>query len=152
MTTPKVAISVDSPRAAVKEFKAATLDDTDCFRKTLDRIDTDLAAMTARANAWSTGDVDALRKLEYTDQMSICQAALSEGPFTQTHGLNGISDRAHQAWLDAAATALEKNKVTFAVLPIARLLKPDAYLSRLRAMGYTVEEPASRAQAATNTN
>jgi hypothetical protein len=152
VTTPKVAVTVDSPRAAVKEFKAASFDDSDCFRKTLDRIDTDLAAMTARANAWSTGDLDALRRLEYTDQMSICQAALSEGPLTQTHGLNGITERAHQAWLDAASAALEKNKVTFALLPIARLLKPEAYLSRLRAMGYTVEEPVSRTQAAAKTN
>ncbi|HEY2344865.1 MAG TPA: TraB/GumN family protein [Xanthomonadaceae bacterium] len=144
ITRPRVAITVDSPRAAVKEFKSTALDDTDCFRKTLDRIDTDLAAMTARANAWSTGDLDALRKLSYTDQMTICQAAISQGPLTQPHGLDGISAHAHQAWLDAASKALENNKVTFATLPIERLLKPEPYLSRLRAMGYTVEEPASR--------
>ena len=141
ITTPKVAVTVDSPRAAVKEFKHAALADGDCFAKTLDRIDTDLATMTARANAWSTGDLDALRRLPYTDQMTVCQAALSEGPLTQTHGLGGISAHAHQAWLDAASAALEKNRVSFAVLPIARLLKPEPYLSRLRAMGYTVEEP-----------
>lgn len=145
ITTPRVAVTVDSPRAAVKEFKAATLDDADCFRKTLDRIDTDLAAMTARANAWSTGDLDALRRLPYTDQMTVCQAAVSQGPLTQTHGLDGISARAHQAWLDAATAALERNKVSFAVLPIERLLKPEPYLSRLRAKGYVIEEPASKA-------
>ena len=149
VTTPKVAVTVDSPRAAVKEFKANALDDTDCFGKTLDRIDTDLATMTARANAWATGDLDALRKLPYTDQMTVCQTALSEGQFTHTRGLGGISARAHQAWLDAATTALEKNKVTFAMLPIARLLQPDVYLSRLRALGYTVEEPASLTHATT---
>jgi hypothetical protein len=142
VTTPSVAVTVDSPRAAVKEFKTAELDDIDCFRKTLDRIDIDLATMTARANAWSTGDLGALRKLPYADQMSVCQAAVSGAGFTQTHGLNGISARAHQAWLDAATSALEKNKVTFATLPIARLLNEDAYLSRLRAMGYAIEEPA----------
>ena len=151
ITTPQVAVTVDNPRAAVREFKTIALGDTDCFRKTLDRIDTDLVTMTARANAWSTGDLDALRKLPYTDQMTVCQAALSETQFTQTHGLDGISARAHQVWLDAAVAALEKNKVTFAVLPIARLLKPDPYLSRLRALGYAVEEPASKAQAAVDT-
>jgi len=145
ITIPKVAVTVDSPRAAVKEFKKTALDDGDCFRKTLDRIDTDLVAMTARANAWSTGDLDALRRLPYTDQMSACQSALSQGSLTQTHGLGGISDRAHQAWIDAASAALEKNKVSFAVLPIARLLKPEPYLSQLRARGCTVEEPASKA-------
>jgi len=152
ITTPQVAVTVDNPRAAVKEFKTTALADTDCFRKTLDRIDTDLVTMTARANAWSTGDLDALRKLPYTDQMTVCQAALSETPFTQTHGLDGISARAHQAWIDAAVAALEKNKVTFAVLPIARLLKPEPYLSRLRALGYTVEEPASKTQPVAETS
>jgi uncharacterized protein YbaP (TraB family) len=143
VTTPSVAVTVDSPRAAVREFKATALDDIDCFRKTLDRIDSDLATMTARANAWSTGDLGALRKLPYADQMSACQAAVSGTQFTQTRGLDGISARAHQAWLDAAAIALEKNKVTFATLPIARLLNPEPYLSRLRAMGYTIEEPVT---------
>jgi hypothetical protein len=100
--------------------------------------------MSARANAWSAGDLDALRRLPYTDQMTVCQAVLSEGPLSQTHGLDGISARAHQAWLDAASDALEKNRVSFAVLPIARLLKPEPYLARLRAMGYTVDEPASK--------
>jgi hypothetical protein len=151
ITTPKLAVTVDNPRAAVKEFKITVLGDADCFRKTLDRIDTDLGAMKARANAWSTGDLDALRSLPYTDQMTVCQAALSEGQLTQTHGLDGISARAHQAWINAAAAALEENKVTFAMLPIARLLKPEPYLSRLRALGYTVEEPASKAQAAVET-
>ena len=28
-------------------------------------------------------------------------------------------------------------------LPIARLLNPEPYLSRLRAMGYTIEEPVT---------
>lgn len=151
ITTPKLAVTVDNPRAAVKEFKSTALADSDCFRKTLDRIDTDLGAMKARANAWSTGDLDALRRLPYTDQMTVCQAALSEGQLTQTHGLDGISARAHQAWIEAAVAALEKNKVTFAMLPIGRLLKPEPYLSRLRALGYTIEEPASKPQAAIET-
>jgi len=151
ITTPKLAVTVDNPRAAVKEFKATALADAECFRKTLDRIDTDLGAMKARANAWSTGDLDALRRLPYTDQMTVCQAALSEGQLTQTHGLDGITARAHQAWIDAAVAALEKNKVTFAMLPIGRLLKPDPYLSRLRAMGYAVEEPASKTASASET-
>jgi len=151
ITTPKVAVTVDNPRAAVKEFKTAAMSDTDCFRKTLDRIDTDLDAMKARANAWSEGDLDALRKLPYTDQQTACHDALSEGRLTLTHGLDGISGHAHQAWIDAATAALEKNKVTFATLPINRLLKPDPYLSRLRALGYAVEEPASKTRSAAET-
>ena len=148
VTTPTVAVVIDDPRAAVKEFKGAALDDIDCFRKTLDRIDTDLDAMTARANAWSTGDLDALRKLPYTSQMTTCAAAVSETHLARTHGGTDIEARAEQAWLDAATSALTNNHVTFAMLPIARLLKGDGYLSSLKAMGYAIEEPAATAQAA----
>jgi hypothetical protein len=143
VTKPQVVVSVEHPRAAVKEFKSSALDDTECFRKTLDRIDGDLAAMTARANAWSRGDLAALRRLPYTDQMTICHAVLSEGGLSQTHGLAGINARAHQVWIDAVVAALEKNQLTVATLPIGRLLQPDPYLSRLRALGYVVEAPAA---------
>ncbi len=147
IVAPKVDVTVDSPRAAVKEFKSSALADGDCFSKTIKRIDSDLATMTARANAWATGDVDALRKLPYDDQMTACHAALSQSGLSQTHGLVGISARARQVWIDAATSALERNKVTFAMLSIDRLLTSDPYLSRLRALGYTVEEPASKAPA-----
>ena len=147
ITTPKVAVTVDSPRAAVKEFKSGNLADMDCFRKTLDRIDTDLTTMTARANAWATGDIDALRKLPYDDQMTACRDALSQSGLSQTHGLEDISARARRAWLDAATSALDRNKVTFAILPISRLLTPEPYLSNLQSKGYTIEEPKSAAPA-----
>ncbi len=149
ITTPSITITINDPKVAVREFKTSALDDLECFRKTLDRIDTDLGTMTARANAWSTGDVDALRKLPYTDQMAACAAAVSETQLARKRGGADIEARAEQAWLDAAAKALEGNQITFAMLPIARLLKPDGYLTRLRKMGYAVEEPASPTQAGT---
>lgn len=143
-TTPTIEVAFDNAKVAIKEFKASALDDRECFRKTLDRIDTDLDAMTARANAWSMGDIDALRKLPYTDQMGACMAAISETQMAQKRGAVGIEVRAQQAWLDAAAKALDTNNVTFAMLPISRLLRTNGYLARLKAMGYAVEEPASK--------
>ncbi len=148
ITTPTIELALDNPKAAIKEFKTSALDDRECFRKTLDRIDTDLGAMTSRANAWAAGDIDALRRLPYTDQRTACAAAISETQLAQKSGIGGIDARAQQAWLDAAAKALDTNDVTFAMLPIARLLKPDGYLARLKAMGYAVEEPASKAPVA----
>jgi hypothetical protein len=143
ITTPSITITIDDPKAAVKEFKVSALDDLDCFGKTLDRIDTDLGVMTVRANAWSTGDLNALRKLPYTDQMAACAEAISETQLARKRGGADIKARAEQAWLDAATSALTNNHVTFAMLPIARLLRPDGYPARLQAMGYTVEEPAA---------
>jgi hypothetical protein len=141
LTPTRIELVIEEPRAALKEFKNGSLDDLDCFRKTLDRIDTDLAAMTARANAWATGDLDALRNLPYTDQFAACEAAITESSLARTRGVSDIEARVEQAWVDAATRALASNRVTFAILPIARLLKGDGYLSRLQAQGCRVEAP-----------
>lgn len=140
-TAPRVELVLDDPRAAIKEFKSASLDDLDCFRKTLDRIDTDLGTMTARANAWATGDLDALRKLPYIDQMTACRSAITEASLAHKRCMTDVAARVEQAWLDAATTALAKNQVTFAMLPIIHLVDAEGYLSKLRAQGYAVEEP-----------
>ncbi|GAA0723342.1 TraB/GumN family protein [Dokdonella soli] len=142
-TTPRVELVIDEPKATLKEFKSTPLNDLDCFRKTLDRIDTDLGTMTARANAWATGDLDALRKLPYTDQMTACRAAITEANLARKRGMTDVDTRIEKAWLDAASAALVKNQVTFAMLPIRHLLAADGYLSRLRTQGYAVEEPGA---------
>jgi hypothetical protein len=45
--------------------------------------------------------------------------------------------------MSAAETALEKNNVTFAMMPIQRLLSAEGYIAKLKARGYRVEEPES---------
>jgi len=142
-TVPRVELALDDAKATIKDFKSTSLDDLDCFRKTLDRIDTDLVAMTARANAWATGDLDGLRQLPYTDQMIACRSAVSEASIASKHGMDDVDARVERAWLVAATTALDENDMTFAMLPISHLLDAEGYLSRLRAQGYVVEEPES---------
>jgi flavin-binding protein dodecin len=44
-------------------------------------------------------------------------------------------------WLAAAQAAIAKNKTTFAVLGVSEVFSPDGHLEKLRALGYTVEEP-----------
>jgi hypothetical protein len=143
LTSPKVELAIEDPKTALKEFKKDPLDDLECFRKTLDRIDTDLAAMTARANAWATADLDALRSLPYTDQMAACRAAITDSNLARTRGAGDIDARVEQTWVAAATRALASNQVTFAMLPIARLLSSDGYLWRLQAQGYVVVAPDS---------
>ena len=46
-----------------------------------------------------------------------------------------------QNWLDAVDAAFATNRSTFAVLSMRALLRPDGWLAKLRAKGYTVEEP-----------
>lgn len=138
---PEYTVQVDDPRAAVKAFKQGAMDDLDCFRKTLDRIDSDLDTMTVRANAWATGDVDALRKLPDADQREACIAAVTGTDLARERGIADLPERVQNAWLDAASAALAKNRVTFARLPIGDLLSKDGYLAKLKSKGYVVESP-----------
>ncbi|MEO8460159.1 MAG: TraB/GumN family protein [Dokdonella sp.] len=139
--TPTVTIEVDNPRVAVKSFKSSELDDLECFRRTLDRIDRDIGTMTARANAWATGDIDTLRKLPDSDQRIACLAAITQTRLAKDLGVVDIEARVREAWLDAATSALTKNVSSFARLPVADLLASDGLLAKLRTLGYVVESP-----------
>jgi uncharacterized protein YbaP (TraB family) len=135
-------IPMENPRAAVREFKKAQLDDVDCFTKTVDRLESDMDAMTTRANAWSLGDIEAIRKLRFPDQKQSCNAAIMDSKWIG--GMAGAADlrtRVKATWLAAAEKSLAANKSTFAMLPMSDLLNPDGLVASLRAKGYQVDEP-----------
>lgn len=96
------------------------------------------------ANAWSVGDIPALRQLvpvyalQPTHQESKCTVALYGGE----QRANEFVARRTEAWLSAAERALRENKSTMAVVSMAELFAPDGYLAGLRARGYTVVEPS----------
>lgn len=135
------AIKVDDPKATLKAFNASSLDDVECFRKTLDRLETDLAVMRTRANAWATGDIDTLRALPYDDQGLACLSALTESGFSQKMGIANIQEKIAQRWYQSVDEAVRDHRVVFAVLPITQLLKPDGVVAKLQAKGYEVEAP-----------
>ena len=141
IVSPVVRMKIKDPKKAIKEFSGTSLSDLECFRKTLDRLETDLAAMTLRANAWAVGDVEALRALPYDDQNRACFRAMTEASVAQKHGLDSLPQKVEAEWMAAAETALRDNTSTFALLPISELLKPDGYLAKLQAKGYQVEGP-----------
>lgn len=135
----RVMHELQSPRAAIKKFKKSTLDDVQCFAKTLERLESDLDAMRARANAWSVGDIEALRNLPYVDNKAACEDAVLNSELAQDQGLQDIKATLKALWLEAAEAALANNPHTFASLPMEELLKPDGYLAALAAKGYKVE-------------
>ena len=141
LTSTQLELPLTDPRQALKEMRASQLDDIDCFRKTLLRVENDLPLMVERANAWSIGDLEALRALPFEDQQGACLSALVQTSFAQKRGLVDIQQQVEAKWLATAEAALQKNQVTFATLPISLLLKPEGYLAKLRAKGYVVEEP-----------
>jgi hypothetical protein len=134
-------VHIEHPRAAIKAFTQAAPHDITCFIRTLESVEHDMPAMTARANAWATGDLQTLRQLPDSDRRDACVAALTAAGFAQRLGLDDVPAKQRAVWLEAARKALAANAQTFALLPMDELLKPDGYLAALQAQGYRVESP-----------
>jgi hypothetical protein len=141
VTTPKLEFKVTQPRAAIREFKSAPLDDVDCFERTLRRLESDLDLMRDRSNAWSVGDVPRLRRLAPVERASACIGVLLESSLARERGYDTLLDRARSAWVDEVERALRENDVTLAVISVDLLLRPDGPLAELRRRGYSVDEP-----------
>ena len=138
---PQASIPLDDPRQTIRDFKDTRADlDVQCLSATMNRLETDLAAMRDRANAWAVGDIDALKKLPSPSQQNACRAAVSSNARLREQ-LDAAMKQIDQAWLAAAEQALRDDTNSFAVLPMDELLRPDRRLGMLRERGYTVEEP-----------
>jgi hypothetical protein len=136
-----VEIPIDNARQAIADFKSTAGQlDIDCLATTIARLETDLDAMRARANAWAIGDLEKLKSLPYPDQRTVCLNALAANANLREK-LADAKNRIQSEWLDAAEAALWNNASTFAVLPIADLTRPDGRLALMRAKGYVIEEP-----------
>lgn len=142
ITEPKVDLSLESPVKAVREFKKSSLEDVQCFSKTIERLETDIDAMRVRANAWAKGDLETIRKLVFADGGEACHAAVMNSAIMKGQpDVQSLDARLQLAWTDAAEQALTANLSTFAVMPLKRLLDPKGVLADLQARGYQVESP-----------
>lgn len=145
-TTPaQLRLKIEDPRQALADFRGEGLkpQDLECVRTTLDIIERDLPQIAARANAWATGDLDALRALpERRRQVDACLAAWSGSETARKLGFTDIERRSQQAWLEVAEKALREQAVSLATLSIDDLLREDGFpLADLRARGYRVLAP-----------
>jgi len=134
-------LQVDDPKGAIREFQATTLGDTDCFARTLSRIETDLEAMRLRANAWATGDVQALRALPLGSQYGACVDAITGSGLAQRLGVADLRPRLERMWLDAAQETLKRHQTSLAMLPLALVTGEEGYLAALAARGYEIAAP-----------
>lgn len=141
VTVVRETITITDPKPLLKEWSKTTLDDLACFDNTLQRIETDLDAMRARANAWATGDIAALRVLPPAYQWEACSSAITEAGIGKRLGFGDAQHKLRAKWLAAAETALDRTAVSFATLPLNDLLGPNGYLAALQAKGYTVIAP-----------
>lgn len=140
-TSTNYQVEIQHPRDAIKAFKASGLDDIACFGRTLDAVEQDMPAMTVRANAWASGDLEGLRKLPDSDRRGTCVSAIADADFSRKLGLSDVPARLEANWLTMARASLAQNTQTFALLPIKELLSANGYLSRLKAAGYQVVAP-----------
>ena len=107
-----------------------------CFATVLTTLETDLDGMKERAEAWATGDVDALQRFDYPDPQGDCVEMLFSAG-----GLRDLGDELFATWLREAEHALATYDTTFAVLPMRELVAADGLLAQLAARGYTVTPP-----------
>jgi len=139
---PAVEIRIEDPRGAIRSFAENRLDDMECFRLTIERMESDLDVMRQRAEAWAVGDVAALRALPLSDQNQACREAFLEASVAREQGFDSLPQRIREAWLASAQKALETHASSVAVLPISVLIDPEkGAVKELRALGYEVTEP-----------
>jgi TraB/PrgY/gumN family len=137
----KYRLEVEHPREALDTIKQTNLHDISCFNQTLNIVEHDMGQLTARANAWSTGDIDSLRNLTVGDRHESCLIAVINADVAQQLGLSDLPQHMEAMWQQAAIAAMARNTQTFAILPMREVLSPDGYLAHLKAMGYTVQSP-----------
>lgn len=141
ITSPSFTVRIEEPKAALREFSKSPLDDLECFRKTIEHLETDLATMSARGNAWATGDIQALHNMPFTDQNQACRDAILHASIAEERGLSDLRSRAIEAWITAATAAIEKHPVSFGMLSISLASSKDGILPMLQERGYTIEAP-----------
>jgi hypothetical protein len=137
-------LKIDDPRGALADFRkeGAKAQDLECFRGTLDIIERDLPRIAARANAWATGDLQALRAMpDARQQVEACLSAWTATETARKLGLVDIDARVRDSWLQAVDKAVAEHPVSFGTLSIDDLLRDDGYLAALARRGYRIQAP-----------
>src|SRR5262249_35604991 len=134
----------DDLKAKLKEFSREQLADTECLATTLDLVDAlaDGETQSRRATAWATADLATLRGLPpFPNPHVPCAMAVLGSQVAKEILPTDIREQLYVLWIDAAGKALAENQTTLAIVPLAKLLRDDGYLARLRARGYEVQPP-----------
>ncbi|MYM28438.1 TraB/GumN family protein [Duganella sp. CY15W] len=142
VTETAIALDTSGASQALSDFKNSSLADTECFTKTVSRLEQDLDGMRVRANAWAKGDLEGIQKLSYPDQESACDDAMMGAGFVKNQpGWQNLEQRIQDAWVIAAEKAISTNNTSFAVLGLGNILGSRNYLAALKAKGYQIDAP-----------
>jgi hypothetical protein len=140
----KFTFPTEDLKSKIKEFSRQSLADTECFVTTLDLTEalSDSATEARRARAWATADLETLASLPPLPNPFIpCAMALLDTEFAKAVVPADVREQIYKLWIEAALKALDANQTTLAIVPLAKLLRRDGYLDRLRASGLVIEAP-----------
>lgn len=133
----QVKIDLENPSetlAALGEIPAAQ--EIACLETAVARLETDVAAMRVRAQAWADGDVAAFRAAAYPDDQNACWNAIGSAREIQP-----LVEKAQRDWLALFDAALAHSDVSLAMQAMDRILAPDGVLAYARSRGYAVRGP-----------
>lgn len=115
-----------------------------CLERVVDVLDDGGGGVKRLANAWSVGDVEALRELVPKYSFSRdgfrageCSEAMRGGEKEYREFKSGRI----QGWLAEAERALKENRRTMAVVLMSDIFAADGYIAGLRSRGYEIVEP-----------
>ncbi|MBD8897794.1 TraB/GumN family protein [Rhodanobacter sp. DHG33] len=134
-------VVIAHPHDADETMRETQQQDIDCLQQTMDVAARGTDMLALRANAWSSGDIATLRSTEPEAAHEACVFDAMNADFAWQLGVHDLPARIDNTWLYAAQQAMTRNAVTFALLPMDRLLSPEGPLARLQAEGYVVQAP-----------
>jgi hypothetical protein len=167
LPTVRRTVEFQDSRGMLESLEALRPAEVECFIRDLNHLEPDIERMKVLANAWALGNIEELRDLfrpvtlrdEIRDGCvhlalggAVMSATQEDGSSADAARIGKLIDdyqwhveqaqlQAQLDWLKAAQAALAQNSSTFALLDLADVLRPDGHLDKLRALGYSVEEP-----------
>ncbi|WP_448227457.1 TraB/GumN family protein [Pseudoxanthomonas mexicana] len=132
-------LTKEQANSMLKASRSIEMNDVACLTATMDLVDRGLAKTIANANAWATGDIDALDLEEVEKRDIACQDAFSSPTLLADFGVPDIRQSLMASWMRASEHSLKNNATTVALLPISDVLVEGGYLDQLKAAGFEVE-------------
>jgi hypothetical protein len=129
-------VTLDEPRKALKAFNASSMDDLDCLRAVMARVERELPAMADRADAWAIGDLATLRSLPVQDHRLACSKAFVTSAAARFIDLSDVRSKVDDAWRTAVLRESGQHDRLLALVPVDRMVEGGALFEQLRRDGF----------------
>ncbi len=108
-----------------------------CLEEIVSELEADRDDRQRLEDAWSVGDIDALREFAQRQKPDTCVL----GMFDNDQQARYVTAHHTEQWLTAVDLALKTLNTTFALVPADKIFAPDGWLTALRSRRYDVQEP-----------